>query len=91
MEKQLLRELTTLHQKAKEKKDAFIIINTDGWIQGEAAEKFKITMIEKISPNIVIAIQKGDELTPILKGLEKKGFRTINISSSSVIKKRTKK
>ncbi len=43
-----------------------IIVDTTGWVTGPAAVHAKVTKIRRISPRHVIAIQRDDEIEPIL-------------------------
>jgi len=43
-----------------------IIINTDGWIMGDLAVKYKARLIEAVNPDFVVAIHTGNELNPII-------------------------
>jgi polynucleotide 5'-hydroxyl-kinase GRC3/NOL9 len=47
-----------------------LIINTDGWVLGQEALDYKIRLINKITPNIIVAIRKEDELEQILTALK---------------------
>ena len=91
VEDRVLQETDKLHNAAKEMEIDTIIVNTDGWVQGKEARNFKVAMTEKINPNVVIGIQKRKEIEHILNAVKDKGFRTYTLSTSNVIKKRTKK
>ncbi|MCD6538091.1 hypothetical protein J7L18_05715 [Candidatus Bathyarchaeota archaeon] len=43
-----------------------IIINTDGWIMGDLAVKYKARLTETVNPDFVVAIHTGNELNPII-------------------------
>jgi len=47
----------------------FLVINTDGWVEGEEAAAYKVQLAEKVGPSAVVGMQKGNELTPILDAL----------------------
>jgi polynucleotide 5'-hydroxyl-kinase GRC3/NOL9 len=64
----------------------FLVINTDGWISGEEAVSYKVGLTEKVVPDVVVGIQKRDELAPILTAL--KDTKALAINSSPAIKKR---
>jgi polynucleotide 5'-hydroxyl-kinase GRC3/NOL9 len=49
----------------------FIVVNTDGWVEGEEAVKYKLQLAEKLEPDVVLCIQQEDELKPLLSALEK--------------------
>lgn len=90
VEPRVLKELAELNRRASEMAVGYVIINTDGWVQGDDARNYKITMLELISPNIVIGIQQNDELEHMLATAEKKGFTTYALPSSTAVKKRSK-
>jgi polynucleotide 5'-hydroxyl-kinase GRC3/NOL9 len=64
----------------------FLVINTDGWVEGKDAVQYKLRLIKRIAPNILVGIQQQEELTPILADLHK--VRVISIESPSAIKRR---
>jgi polynucleotide 5'-hydroxyl-kinase GRC3/NOL9 len=65
----------------------FIVINTDGWTEGEEAIKYKVRLVEEISPDIVFIIQQKDELTPLINALEK--FTKLAVESPLAIGQRS--
>lgn len=65
-----------------------IVIDTDGWVEGEDAINYKVQLIEQLDPDIIFCIQQKDELGPLLKTLEK--FRRVRVDSPPVIRKRTR-
>ena len=65
----------------------FVVVNSDGWIDGEEAVKYKIQLVEKMNPDAIFCIQQKDELAPLLNGLEK--YRRTIVESPSVISQRT--
>jgi len=66
----------------------FLIINTDGWVEGEDAANYKIRLTERVSPSVVVGIQQGDELAPILTALKK--TKTVVIDSPQVVQRRNR-
>ncbi|MGA2626409.1 MAG: Clp1/GlmU family protein [Candidatus Bathyarchaeia archaeon] len=48
--------------------DSLTIINTDGWITDPEAIQYKIDLIARIKPDLVIGLGFGNELQPILAG-----------------------
>ncbi len=48
-----------------------LVINTDGWIEGLNATEYKTTLAERVEPDVVVALQRSQELEPILANLEK--------------------
>jgi polynucleotide 5'-hydroxyl-kinase GRC3/NOL9 len=66
----------------------FIVINTDGWIEGEEAVNYKVQLVDELNPDIIFCIQQKDELTPILNAIEK--FKKIVVESPPAIKQRSR-
>jgi len=67
----------------------FLIVNTDGWVEGEEAVGHKVRLAERVAPDVVVGIQQTNELTPILTLLKEKR-RAIAIESPQVIRKRNR-
>jgi len=80
--------LNTLKGKVLEAGINFLIVNTDGWIEGEDAARYKVRLTERVAPHIVVGIQQKDELTPILTAL--KEMKTLIIDSPPAIHKRNR-
>jgi polynucleotide 5'-hydroxyl-kinase GRC3/NOL9 len=54
-----------------------LIINTDGWVEGEEATAFKLNMVEELAPDIVVGMQRENDLAPILSGLKERMVLTV--------------
>ena len=74
-------------KKAKKLKADIIIVDSTGWIEGEDAERFKLSEIKAIDPSIVIAIEREDELGHITQHLNKE---VIKLRMSSETRSRTR-
>ena len=66
----------------------FLVINTDGWVEGEEATAYKTRLVEKVSPSAIVGMQRGNELTPILNALH--GVKAIVIDSPQLIQPRNR-
>ncbi|MCX8151159.1 MAG: Clp1/GlmU family protein [Candidatus Bathyarchaeota archaeon] len=66
----------------------FLVVNTDGWVLGEDAVKYKVQLAEKLSPDIIIGIQNSYELEPLLVGLDK--FKKVHVTSPPSAKEKTR-
>lgn len=73
----------------KRQEDCLILINTDGWIDGDDAVKYKVRLIETVDPDHIVTIQTGDELDPIISSVKERNI--IAIESPENIKKRDQK
>lgn len=86
--KGVLEGLTTLKNKALEVGTDFLIVNTDGWVEGEDATEYKISLVDLVDPDMVVGIQSGEELAPILHSLKK--TKTVAVDSPSVVHPRNR-
>ncbi|MGQ9459991.1 MAG: Clp1/GlmU family protein [Candidatus Bathyarchaeaceae archaeon] len=84
----VIEGLAELKSRALKTDVDFLIINTDGWVEGEDAAKYKIRLTERVSPSVVVGIRQGDELTPILTAL--KETKIIAIDSPQVVHRRNR-
>jgi polynucleotide 5'-hydroxyl-kinase GRC3/NOL9 len=64
----------------------FVIVNTDGWVEGEEAVEYKLQLAERLEPDAVLCIQQGDEVRPLLAVL---GCAKTVIEASSAVKQRS--
>jgi polynucleotide 5'-hydroxyl-kinase GRC3/NOL9 len=80
--KQTVEALGAMMKELQEKQPNYIIINTDGFISGEIAENYKLSLIKELKPNIVIGIQAKNELEPILSYLGGGAVITIEPSTA---------
>ncbi len=75
-----------LREKASRKDGNLLVINTDGWIDGDDAVRYKVRLVETVDPDYIVAIQRSDELDPIISSLT--GRTIITVDSPGNIKKR---
>lgn len=80
--------ITGLKTMIKESPANITIVNTDGWVQGDEAERYKISTIKALKPDIVVGIQYGKELDRILSEAEKEGILSLRIEVPRTIKRR---
>jgi polynucleotide 5'-hydroxyl-kinase GRC3/NOL9 len=83
----VIEGLTSLKREISGSNPDFIVVNTDGWVEGEEAVDYKVRLIEELKPDIILCIQKKDELTPFSNALEK--FVNVVADSPSAIKQRS--
>jgi len=82
----LLNGVAALKDKALGTGVDFLVINTDGWINGEDAAQYKVQMMERLSPDAVVGIQQETELESILNVL--KNMKIFRVGSPSTVKRR---
>jgi len=68
-ERECLMNIAAAVERAK-KLAQLVIVDSTGWVQGDAARRFKLAEIKSVMPDIIVAIQRDAELEPILKELE---------------------
>ena len=82
-----------LIKKARSLDCNLMIINTDDWLYCRDAIDFKLALIFLIEPEVIIAIEKGGELEPLIRPLESQRwtviFRTIPMSKKLVSDKKS--
>ncbi len=66
---------------------AVVIVDSTGWVEGEAATAFKLQEIAALHPALVLAIERGDELGQILTRLT---CPVLRIRSSEHVRTRTR-
>lgn len=84
----VMEGLASLRKEVLTDNPDFIVMNTDGWIEGEDAVNYKVQLVEQLDPGIVFCIQQKDELAPLLNTLEK--FRRVPVESPSAIRQRSR-
>jgi len=82
----LLNGVAALKDKALGTGVNFLVVNTDGWINGEDAAQYKVQMVEGLSPDAVVGIQQETELEPILNAL--RNVKIFRVGSPSAVKRR---
>jgi len=63
-----------------------LIVNTDGWIEGEDAVRYKVALAKQIKPDLVIGIQEKSELTFLLGALIE--TQNLAVESPPAVRKR---
>jgi polynucleotide 5'-hydroxyl-kinase GRC3/NOL9 len=84
----VIEGLATLKREIMEGNPDFIVINTDGWVEGEEAVNYKVRLVEELNPNIIFFIQQKEELMPLLEALKK--FRKVIVESPAAIRQRSR-
>lgn len=64
----------------------FIIVNTDGFVTGDIAIRYKADLVKALKPDVIVALQKSDELAPLISILE---TPAIIVEPSFALKQRT--
>jgi polynucleotide 5'-hydroxyl-kinase GRC3/NOL9 len=54
--------LTALKAEILQKSVDFIVVNTDGWVTGDIAVKYKTALVQALKPDVIAGVQVKDEL-----------------------------
>lgn len=52
-----------------------VVINTDGWVAGDQATSYKVNMINELSPDIVVGIERVHKIDAILDSVKAMSIR----------------
>lgn len=63
-----------------------LIVNTDGWVEGEDAVRYKLALVKRILPSILIGLEEKNELTFLLGALTE--IDRVALESSPAVRKR---
>ncbi len=86
----VIHGMTLLKREATELGLRFIIVNTDGWVQGDDAKSYKVEIAKAIKPNAVVGIQWDGELISILNAFEAEGVKIYSLKASVAVRERNK-
>lgn len=84
----LVDGLTRLKERLLSGGAEFIVVNTDGWIEGEDAAEYKIRLAESVVPSAVVGMQQENELAPVLDALG--NVKVLVIDSPQLIQPRSR-
>ncbi len=56
-----------LREEILKKNPEYLIVNTDGWVCGEEAINYKLSLIEKIKPDLIVGVKIENELELLLQ------------------------
>jgi len=78
--------ISSMQEKALKRGVDILIINTDGWIEGEDAVRYKVALTKQIKPELLVGIQEQGELTFLLGALIE--TPKLVVEPSSAVRKR---
>jgi polynucleotide 5'-hydroxyl-kinase GRC3/NOL9 len=84
----VIEGLAILKREIIEGNPDFVVINTDGWVEGEDAVNYKVRLVEELNPDLIFCIQQKDELTPLLNALGT--FKKVVVDSPVAIRQRSR-
>jgi polynucleotide 5'-hydroxyl-kinase GRC3/NOL9 len=48
----------------------FVVVNTDGWVAGDVAVRYKTALVKELKPDVLVAVQVEDELDELIANIE---------------------
>ena len=75
-EQKLIRDIHGLSAGGEKR---LTIINTDGWVAGPDAVRYKVNLLTRLQPDLVLALAYSNELDPILSGVR---FHSMTIAAA---------
>jgi polynucleotide 5'-hydroxyl-kinase GRC3/NOL9 len=84
----VIESLNTMKNEILPSNPDIIVVNSDGWIEGEDAVSYKVRLVETLSPDMIFCFQQKDEPAPLLNALEK--YRRVIVDSPSLIDQRSR-
>ena len=83
---EVISGITKMTEKALKLGVDLVIVNTDGWVEGEDAVRYKLALAKRIKPSMLIGIQEQSELTFLLGALPE--VQSVAVESSPAVRKR---
>ena len=77
--------LVTMHREIMQNAEVdYVIINTDNWVEGESAVSYKMQLVDKFKPDLVVGIQSQEELNPLFSSINA-AVSTCYVESSTAV------
>ena len=65
----VIEALRTIEEESFTRNPGLVVVNTDGWVEGECAVNYKLEMVKALGPQIIFCIQQRDELLSVCSAL----------------------
>ncbi len=59
----------------------FVVVNTDGWVEGDIAVQYKTALVTELKPDVIVGVQAGEELRELIANVGQPVF-TVELSSA---------
>jgi polynucleotide 5'-hydroxyl-kinase GRC3/NOL9 len=83
-----IKGIALIKQEILDKTVDFVVVNSDGWVEGEEAVKYKLRLVEELGPDVIFCLQQENELVPLIAALEK--FGKITVESPLAVRQRSR-
>jgi len=81
-----IEALTVMKAEILQQQVDYVIVNTDGLVEGDIAIKYKADLVKALKPDVIVALQTQNELAPLISNLE---TPAILVDPSFALKQRT--
>lgn len=85
---QVINGLLRLRDKAVEMGSDFIIVNTDGWVEGAEAVRYKCQLVDALKPTFTALVQSGESLNPLVDSLVNVKTHLLTVETPKNVKRR---
>ena len=82
----VIEALLALEKESLTGNPSLLIVNTDGWVEGECAVNYKVELVKTLEPQIIFCIQQKDELAQVCDTVG--NFRKIMVESPQAVRQR---
>ena len=69
---------------------SLVLIDTPGMVYGGPARAYQLYTVEAVNPDLVVALQRNDELKHLTKQLKSLGFEVVELPASPWVKQRNR-
>ena len=74
--------LTAMKAQILERPVDFMVVNTDGWVTGEIAVRYKTALVKELKPDLIVALPQADELEALVANVKETPIIMVEPSSS---------
>jgi len=61
---------TAMMNEILQRQGDFVVVNTDGWVLGDDAVRYKASLVKAIKPDVLVGVQVAEELALLIANLE---------------------
>ncbi len=80
--KSVIEALTAMKAQILEQAIDFVVVNTDGWVAGDVAVRYKIELINEMKADLIVGVPLENELEPLIANIEGTPIILVEPSSS---------
>ncbi len=74
--------LTAMKAQILERSVDFMVINTDGWVSGDVAVRYKTALIKELKPDLIVGLPQTNELEALVDNISETPIIMVEPSSS---------